>query len=261
MNKERIKKLAENPNFIPGIYNYCDRWCERCPFTCRCMNFALSEEQFGNSQARDINDEAFWARLSEIFQATLEMLKETAKQEGIDLDSIDLQATLDDEKATDRMVASHECSRAAKTYGKMVENWFESAKEAFEKKADELNLTMQLELPDSDPDGQAAELKDAVDIIRWYQYQIYVKLLRAIKGLHKNSQSPDEIHKIDANGSAKVALIGIDRSEAAWGQIYKHFPQREGDVLEILVHLDRLRRKTETSFPDARAFVRQGFDT
>jgi len=25
MDKEYIKKLAENPNLIPGIYNYCDR--------------------------------------------------------------------------------------------------------------------------------------------------------------------------------------------------------------------------------------------
>ena len=26
MDKEYIKKLAENLNLIPGIYNYCDRW-------------------------------------------------------------------------------------------------------------------------------------------------------------------------------------------------------------------------------------------
>lgn len=50
MDKEQMKKLAENPKFISGIYNYCDRWCERCPFTSRCMNFALDEEQFGDSE-------------------------------------------------------------------------------------------------------------------------------------------------------------------------------------------------------------------
>ena len=60
--------------------------------------------------------------------------------------------------------------------------------------------------------------------------------------------------------SAKVALIAIDRSIAAWGQIYKHFPEHTNDILDILVHLDRLRRKTETTFPNARAFVRPGFD-
>ena len=39
LDKEDVKRLAKNPNFISGIHNYCDRWCERCPFTARCMNF------------------------------------------------------------------------------------------------------------------------------------------------------------------------------------------------------------------------------
>ncbi len=33
MDKEQLKKLAKDPKFISGIYNYCDRWCERCAFT------------------------------------------------------------------------------------------------------------------------------------------------------------------------------------------------------------------------------------
>ena len=41
MDKDWIKGMAKNPDFIPGIYNYCDRWCERCAFTARCMNFAM----------------------------------------------------------------------------------------------------------------------------------------------------------------------------------------------------------------------------
>jgi hypothetical protein len=64
----------------------------------------------------------------------------------------------------------------------------------------------------------------------------------------------------DSDGSAKIALIAIDRSIAAWGQMRQHLPQREDNILDILVHLDRLRRKTETVFPNAKAFVRPGFD-
>ncbi|MCB0550950.1 MAG: hypothetical protein KDD19_25495 [Phaeodactylibacter sp.] len=29
---------------IPGIYNYCDRWCERCSFTSRCLLYAQEQE-------------------------------------------------------------------------------------------------------------------------------------------------------------------------------------------------------------------------
>ena len=260
MDKERVRKLAENPEFIPGIYNYCDRWCERCRFTSRCMNFALDEEQFGDSQARDIDNDAFWQKLSETFQLTLEMLKETAEEEGIDLDSLDVQQAAEEHEKKRDIAENHQCSRAAKAYGEMVGNWFDSAEDLFEKETDELILKAQLELPDSDPVGEADALKDSVDIIRWYQHQIYVKLIRAIRGtLEETSETSDEASK-DSNGSAKVALIAIDRSIAAWGQMYRDFPEQKGDILDILVHLDRLRRKTQTLFPDARAFLRPGFD-
>ena len=262
MDKEYIKKLAENPNFIPGIYNYCDRWCERCPFTCRCMNFALSEEQFADPETRDIKNKAFWEKLSEIFQLTLEMLKETAQEQGIDLDSLDLQQAADEHETIRNSAKNHECPCAAKAYGKMVNNWFDSAKELFEEKADNLGLQVRLELPDSDPAEEADNLKDSVDIIRWYQHFIYVKLIRAVQGkkLKETSEDFEEFPK-DSDGSAKVALIAIDRSIAAWGQMREHFPQRRDDILDVLVHLDRLRRKTEAVFPDARTFVRPGFDS
>jgi len=260
MDKEYIKKLAEDPRFIPGIYNYCDRWCERCPFTSRCMNFAISEEQFDDPEAQDISNKVFWAKLSEIFQITLEMVKETAKEQGIDLDSLDLQQVEEEHEITRDLAENHECSKAAKEYGQMVKNWFDSAEELFEQKADELGMKAQLELPNSNPAKEAVNLKDAVDVIRWYQHFIYVKLIRAIRGsIEENSQDLDEFPK-DSDGSAKIALMAMDRSIAAWGQMLEYFPQSEDKILNILIHLDRLRRKVEEVFPNARAFVRAGFD-
>jgi hypothetical protein len=267
MDKEYIKKLAENPKFIPGIYNYCDRWCERCPLTSRCMNFALSKEQFDDPQARDINNKAFWQKLSEIFQMTLEMLKETAQEQGIDLDSLDVQQAGQEHEKKRDIAENHQCCRAAKVYSQMVKGWFDSSEELFEEKADDLGLQAQLELPNSNPAEEAASLKDSVDIIRWYQHFIYVKLVRAMHSMayaitgSLEEASLDSVAVAgDANGSAKIALIAIDRSIAAWGQMSKHFPQHQDDILDILVHLDRLCRKTEELFPNARAFIRPGFD-
>lgn len=260
MDKEHIKKLAEKPEFISGIHNYCDRWCERCKFTSRCMNFALTEDYFGDSQTHDINNAAFWQTLSEIFRVTREMVEETAAQQGIDIESLDTQTALEQDCALDNIAKNHLCSCTAETYAKMVEDWFDSKKSLFEQKQDNLNLKVQLELPDSDPFKEADEIKDTLDVIRWYQHQIYIKLLRAVRGdLPEDPPELDDFPK-DSDGSAKVALIAIDRSIAAWGQMYKHFPEHTNDILDILVHLDRLRRKTETTFPNARAFVRPGFD-
>ena len=44
MNSDDLLDMAGNPRFISGIYNYCDRWCERCAFTDRCLTYASSRE-------------------------------------------------------------------------------------------------------------------------------------------------------------------------------------------------------------------------
>src|SRR5258705_2000420 len=38
--RRSLTELAGNPDLISGIYNYCDRWCERCPLTSRCLVYA-----------------------------------------------------------------------------------------------------------------------------------------------------------------------------------------------------------------------------
>ena len=98
MEKDYLKKLAKDPCYIPGIYNYCDRWCERCQFTSRCLNCTLVEEQFGNLQENDELNEVFWQKFSEMLQNTLTMIKEMAKEKGIDLDSIDIEKNYKNEE-------------------------------------------------------------------------------------------------------------------------------------------------------------------
>jgi hypothetical protein len=260
MNKEDLKRLAENPEFIQSIYNYCDRWCERCPFTSRCLNFAMDSEDFGNQEARDINNEAFWQKLSETFQMTLELLHEAAEKEGIDLESIDAEEFEEQERLNNELAKNHHCSRAAKLYSEMVDDWFDSAQEIFGHEDDEPDLEMPEDRRDTDPAEALSDFGEAVEVVRWYQHLIYVKLMRAIRGeLDERLEPPDEFPK-DSDGSAKVALIGLDRSIAAWGEIRNLFPHRDHDILDILVHLEQLRRNVEKAFPEARAFIRPGFD-
>ncbi len=253
MNKKDIKKIIKNPAFIPGIYNYCDYWCERCPFTSRCMNFALSEKQFPDNESRDINNKLFWQKLSEILQLTLDMLEETSMKKGIDLNSLDLKTETEEKMTRKENIEEDKCCTSAKAYGEMVENWFNSSSQLFNQKQDELNLKAELEIPNGNPIEEANGIKDAIDIIRWYQYQIYSKLIRAVKGDSNELQE-------DSDGSAKVALIAINRSIAAWGEIHRHFPECEDETLDLLVHLDRLRIKVEKICPKARGFIRPGFD-
>ena len=259
MDKKDIFRLAGDPRFISGIYNYCDRWCERCPFTSRCLTYAIDEKDIDDPASRDINNEKFWKNLEEIFKQTSEMIMEIAKEKGIDSSSIDVDEI---SKKLDSQMAeadNHELCIAARRYGKEVSKWFEKEQWMFEKKEEELNSLLNIGIGENRVQAEAAGIKDAMDVIHWYQHQIYVKLKRTL--VKDDSIDEEEILINDANGSVKVALIGMDRSIGAWGKLHEFFPEKTNAILDILLHLDRLRRRTEELFPQARSFKRPGFDT
>ncbi|MFC1825342.1 hypothetical protein ACFL9T_21735 [Thermodesulfobacteriota bacterium] len=262
VDKAKLREMAQDKRFIRGIYNYCDRWCERCPQTSLCLNYAMAEEEIADPETRDIHNEAFWKKLAEIFRDTLEMLKERAASEGIDLDDFDSEEYEEENRSVQEAARNHEISRAARAYSGMAENWFDGAR-AFFGDGEETDPGCQ-PLSGKEEDPEKSGLEEALEVVRWYQHQIYVKLVRAISGLvEEESEVCDELDQLarDSDGSAKVALIGIDRSIAAWGIIGGQLPSfRSHDVPAILTHLERLRRRIEMDFPDARGFLRPGFD-
>lgn len=260
MDKEQLKKLSQNPKFIPGIYNYCDRWCERCPFTSRCMNYAIGQEDYGDLEGLDINNKEFWLKLSETLSGALDLLREMLEERGINIDEVNAEEAIKQEELTVELAEDHECARDAKVYYEMVEKWMVSSKDIFEKKAEELSLNLQLDIPESAVQQKAESIMDSVEIIGWYQHFIYVKIMRALTGELVGLEDILEDIPKDSDGSAKVALIAIDRSLAAWLELYNNFPDKEDEILEFLIHLDRLRKKVEKTFPAARAFVRPGFE-
>ena len=259
MKNDVTDKNDSNTKHISGIYNYCDRWCERCPFTSRCLNFEMSEEKFDDPQSRDITNEAFWQKLGETLHETLTMLKEMAAEKGIDLDTIDIEEEQADSGFEEKSVV-HMTTHLAKSYISMTNDWFDANVFIYE---DDEGAFEAISAPDSTHSTSRKDTRpliDAVDVIRWYQHQIYVKLNRAY---HSSRDEEFEVlndFPKDSDGSTKVALIGMDRSISAWGEILKFSSYQEENIIGIIAHLDRLRNLTEAEFPDARAFVRPGFD-
>jgi hypothetical protein len=260
MDKEDLKNLARSEQFISGVHNYCDRWCERCPLTARCLNFAFGEEQFSDPETKDISNSKFWQKLAETLHMTLDMINEMAEEQGIVLDPDNAEELEEEHQLDEEVIENQLCCRTARAYAEMVEDWFEAAEDFFDQKEEPYSTNERVTMPESGVFGGSADLEDAFQVVRWYQHQIYVKLMRAVRGsLEERTELPDEFQK-DSDGSAKVALIGIDRSIAAWGQIKGHLPMWEKAVGQILVHLERLCRQVEKAFPSARSFIRPGFD-
>ena len=261
MDKEHIEKLANNPQFIAGIYNYCDRWCERCILTSRCINYALSEEEFNNPESRDVNNKAFWNKLGEILSTTLEMVKEKVQEMGIDIDSIDFDAASEENERIHKIAKEQPYSLVAMEYIRMVDDWFKSNEENLETKSDELASLAEAFVPGTSPYKEAININDCFDVIGWYKHQIYVKLCRAASGIIRSETENIDYIQEDADGSAKVAIIGIERSITAWSSLLEYLPEQEHDIFRLLIILKRLLSIVEATFPNARAFVRPGFDT
>ncbi len=246
MDKKDILKLAQNHVYISGIYNYCDRWCERCPFTSRCMTYAMCEENTSDSEISNPDNEAFLDEMQTTAQQTIEMIAELAEENEIDLDSLEVESVSHEFSRVSDKSDKHNLLQAAHGYLEITDVWFKSVFKEI------LNATNTM----------TADINDTVEIISWYRYQIFVKLKRAM--IYDDSaciEEEDSMLPNDSDGSAKVALIGIDRSIGAWEKLQEHFKEKKDNILHILLHLDRLRCKVEQEFPNARSFKRPGFDT
>lgn len=232
--------------FIPGIYEYCDRWCERCSMAHRCECFAAELQAFDDQASRD-------------------PLAEIATQAAMEMKIVpsELESARDGVWDRLRRAETHELSCAAKAYFESASRWLdlEGVVGLIARETDVFKTRVSLDLPGSDPCGDAFRFYDAIELVDRYQSVVWLMLVRALSSFEteEGAGGGPELPR-DSDGSAKVALIAMDRSIAAWAVLREHLPEEEGALLDLLQRLMRLRRQTEDRFPAARSFVRPGFD-
>ena len=250
--RKDLTELARNSDFISGIYNYCDRWCERCPFTARCLVYASDDEdQDQDPQSRDLNNAAFWRKLEAIFRETREMIAKWAEEAGVSLNEID-EASSERRQERRTKAAQDSLALAAKKYAYAVDDWFRACDEIIEVHDGPL---VESELEDTE------RIMESREVISWYQYQIAVKIMRALSSRHdENRWQDDDNFGNNSDGSAKVALIGIDRSVSAWRLMQIAVPEQDESIVQLILLLEGLRQRVERRFPKARGFIRPGFD-
>lgn len=254
--------MKNKSKFIPGIYNYCDRWCERCHFASRCMNY---ESNTGLSpEETDINSKAFWNRIGKNFEEALKLLNKAAKDHGIDLDAIpkeEMDEYSRKEKRERSEARKHPLAKITMDYIKHGKQVLENTTDMEEKgNAMIRNFEMGIQA-EEEVKKEVAVIKDCQDIIGWYLHFIHVKFMRAIMSKMEDERWEEENgYQKDSDGSVKIALIGIDRSIEAWTTLLHIVPALEDNILTILALLQKSKRIAETEFPNARKFIRPGFD-
>jgi hypothetical protein len=103
-----------------------------------------------------------------------------------------------------------------------------------------------------------AVVREAVDVVLRYSVFIGGKLARTLHAREPGGHWGADPIQNDWNGSAKIALIAIERSQSAWQTI----ADATGDVgaAALASSLASLGDAVEEAFPFARLFKRPGFD-
>jgi hypothetical protein len=225
-------------NYIDFISAYCDSWCERCAFTERCSHFAVKaahamcDGDFEQALELAIGrpQQPAGPRQKKLRERMADAFADYEEPSAKELDKIGREL-----EQREARVRRHPLSQASLDYSVAAHRWLDST-------ADEC-------------DG------DALSIVRWDVYLIHVKIDRALAG---RDEYPDgawfepSVIQSDWNGSAKVALISIERSERAWRSIAA---ARSHDGATALADmLAELRHAAACEFPRALEFRRPGFD-
>ncbi|WP_038557450.1 hypothetical protein [Draconibacterium orientale] len=246
--KRTLLDLAKRKDLVPGIYNYCDRWCERCTMTQKCLTYLHEQENKITDDAENPDEENknFWDQIRLAWEVTMEMIEEDAEKEGIDLSDVEA-IELPEHKETPLEVQ-------ARNYGINIHKWMNENKEFFSTKAE--NLVM------IDDDASMIKYRDAAEVIQWYSAFIGAKVHRAHLELEERQNDPEDEYGLYADnlGSAKIAIIAIKRSMDALSVFYSGFREMEDEILKYLLDLSQIKKQMLKTFPGVMEFKRPGFD-
>jgi hypothetical protein len=248
-------------NHIEGIHNYCDRWCERCFFTSRCAVYAMEAKETDRNQ--DSRNKAFWERLSENFTRAKQLIEEAAAKNGIDLNELKAGIEETQKKQEEIRLKSQDnpLSKLSLQYSEVAHGWLQTQPGMVEKLTE---LKEQLELgAESQEEAkiQTNTIRDCLEVIQWYETFIHVKFVRALMGKMNIFGDEDETFQHDYDGSAKIAMLAIDRSMQAWLKLYDLLPEQEDEFLKTLALLEKIKTLAQREFPKATEFIRPGFDS
>jgi hypothetical protein len=219
---------ARRPPLIPAIHDYCDRRCEHCAFVPRCGVGRTRDRRRAPDTTGDIVED-----VTVSFLEMFKRLRNAAKKfEGVEPPIGVVEARV---------------GRRADDYSSGVIRWLRT----FEA------MNPEARTQESDP-------RNPFDVVAWFAWFIPGKIRRAFRSrafdaAEGRERWPDAV-QTDANGSAKIAIIAIDRSLEAWESIAARPDPVAHVAARFRAELAALREDFSREFPDAPAFIRPGFD-
>ena len=226
-----------HPDFIPGVFNLCDQWCDYCPVTARCLAYTCIAERRVRAPG-DIYD-AVASRL----HAAVQGARDEAAADGVETGDLDALLSLISPAAVKIPALTEPLARIER----MGRQYRLAAARYLSSRPDAPELSRRRQ------SGQPT----ALDVLAWYHRLIPTKVFRALVSTAQAAEGePDRAE--DATISARIALVSIDKSILALAELATEDDDVRIDHLRML--LRQLGRVVEAQFPDARSFVRPYFD-
>jgi hypothetical protein len=246
------------PQFIPSIFNYCDRWCERCLFIDRCSMGVMEQKRWAKGEDWGVED--IFDQLEKIYPLEEDKMNQWLEDFEIDLNEIDPDVELP-ESDFKTQALEKEMRERGSDYYKPLKQFLHDNQEGL--KARSIDLFSERAQSEGRDIQERSALAEALEIILWYQYFMFVKANRAISGLTdiQDSFVRGNAHQSDANGSAKVAMIAAERSLGAWELLRRLWPEKQAEALSFMRKINAFRHRLAQIFPEWKKFVRPGFDT
>ena len=244
--------------YINGIFNYCDRWCERCPLASECGNYApYFEGSTGELLTRDKKNRQFWNSVDNRTGEALAFTEKMAKKQGVDISDVEV---IDTRKKFDLFQGEAKTNavlRVGRKYEDQVDDWFDEAAEKYPLRAEDIAVS-ELKLAADAPFKNIDEINNMIEVVFRYQLQIYLKLSRAF--FSKGKEELGEQEGNDSAGAARLIVEFIDRSLVGWHLFYNTFTGEQESILPILFTLASIRNRILKEFPEVMDFKRPGFD-
>jgi hypothetical protein len=227
--------LEVQDGFIVGIFNFCDSWCSRCRFTSHCSVFARQAEMDAgcDPHLRPVIDAPPLPAEAELppplwMKGLIKDMNEAAREPISEKEW---------ERIRPRVPQKYIAIDArAREYASRTSGWL-------------AGTTPLLEKGDRGPR----------EVISWFHVLIASKITRSLT-VQPGDDPHDVIAAFDHNGSAKVALLGLEQSHAAWLELVEQGAVSHHEALPFIADLVWLGEALELVRPNARVFVRPAFD-
>ena len=230
MSQSTFLAIAKDPTIIPGVHHHCDEWCDYCLVTNRCLAFKCTDEHRRRQGLAD--GEPTFRSLDEAVAFT----RSVAEAEGSSTPELDALVSEGAERAG--LHTADPLAGAALDYAQQVAIGFAPIAE----------LVARAQVRRAGPEPE--------EVVLWYHVRIYLRLVRAL--VAREGRAPGGDRMEDANGSAKLVLVAIQKSRAAIERMQANEPA--DDFTGLTSALVTLERGIEERFPDARTYVRVGLD-